>query len=629
MKDSNYKSNTCAVMKKEYYKIVILLMMFIAFFSCQKEEKIVLPSVDTASVDEIYNTSARVGGRISNNGGADITDRGVYWGTSTSPETSGTKLQVGTGIGAFYENLSGLTSGMKAYAINSMGTSYGDETFFTTQINLPTVVTSAVTEYTSTSARIGGNVSDNGGFEVSQRGVHWGTEANPRLTGKKIVLGSGDGDFSQTVTDLSRAYTYYVIAFATNLKGTSYGEEINFSTEPELPRVFTTSISNITAYSARVGGTISSNGGTEITERGVFWGTSTDPVTTGTKLIIGSGMGDFMETLVNLNPGVTYYVKAYAVNGIGTSFGEEKSYTTLGEVPTVGNLEYTDLTANSITLNGVVSANELNTTVSFQYVIDTDTDTTFVVLDNPITKNDDTVSINLTGLESQTKYNFRIKAENDLGTVYSEYLTITTVITGIESTVVDIDGNTYKTIGIGYQEWMAENLKTRKYNTGDSIYFVENDSIWAQLTSPGCCWYANDSVSNFDTYGALYNWYAVDGGQLCPSGWHVPTNDDITELVKYVGGMGVAGGMLKEKGTEHWNSPNTGATNKYGFSALAGGKRLANGIFDFEKVEANWWISTEYSTLNGSFFYILFNYGNSFQVYSSKKNGMSVRCVKD
>ncbi|UCG28363.1 MAG: hypothetical protein JSV24_03100, partial [Bacteroidales bacterium] len=340
-------------MKKERFCEVILLLIFILFFACEEEEKIVLPTVETASVDEIYNTTARVGGRVVDNGGADVTDRGVYWGTSTTPETSGTKLQVGTGIGIFYDTLSGLTSGtkyyVKAYAINSMGTSYGDETFFTTQISLPTVSTSPVTELTPTTAKIGGNVTDDGGFEVTQRGVHWGTEPNPRITGTKLVIGSGKGEFSQTLTGLTRALTYYVIAFATNVKGTSYGEEIGFSTEPELPTVFTSDILDIKAYSAVVGGNVSSSGGTDITERGVYWGTSSEPQSNGTKLMIGNGTGSYADTLDGLSPGMTYYVVAYAVNSLGTSYGEEISFTTLGEVPTVALFDYSDLTATGVT----------------------------------------------------------------------------------------------------------------------------------------------------------------------------------------------------------------------------------------------------------------------------------------
>jgi uncharacterized protein (TIGR02145 family) len=621
-------------MKMKYINKAILILMFTTFLSCEKEEKIDPPHVETASVDEIFNTSARVGGRVTDNGGAEITDRGVYWGTSTSPEESGTKLQSGTGDGEFYETLDDLSSGVKyyvtAYAVNSAGTTYGNETFFTTQISLPTVITSLITEYTSTSATVGGSVTDNGGFEITVRGVYWGTEPNPRLTGTRVEMGSGDGDFSQTFTELSRSITYYVIAFATNIKGTSYGSEISFSTEPELPTVITATILDITPYSATAGGVVSSSGGSDVTERGIYWGTTAAPVTTGTKLVIDSGTGSFADTLDNLTPGTTYYVTAYAINSIGTAYGEEKSFLTIGKEPIIDEiLDYKDLTTNGVVLSGVIAPGELNTTVTFEVGLTTSYGTSVEADESPLTEKD-TVSVTITGLTPNTLYHYRIVAANDLGTVYSADLTFTTVITGIQSTVTDSEGNIYNTIGIGYQEWMTGNLKSVVYRNGtDSIPLAESDSLWGTMTTPAYCWYAGDSAANYDPYGALYNWYAVNTGNLCPAGWHVPTNDDINELVNYVGGSGAAGGLLKETGTVHWNSPNTGAKDKYGFTARGGGKRSDEGVFDFVKVEANWWTSTEYSTLNASYFNILFNYGNSFQAYLSKKTGMSVRCVKD
>jgi len=621
-------------MKTKYINIAILILMFTTFLSCEKEEKIDPPHVETASVDEIYNTSARVGGRVTDNGGAEITDRGVYWGTSTSPEKSGTKLQSGTGDGEFYETLSDLSSGVKyyvtAYAVNSAGTTYGNETFFTTQISLPTVITSPVTEYTSTSATVGGSVTDNGGFEITVRGIYWGTEPNPRLTGTRLEMGSGDGDFSQTFTELNRSITYYVIAFATNIKGTSYGSEISFSTEPELPIVITATILDITPYSATAGGVVSSSGGSDVTERGIYWGTTAAPVTTGTKLVIDSGTGSFADTLDNLTPGTTYYVTAYAINSIGTAYGEEKSFLTIGKEPIIDEiLDYKDLTTNGVVLSGVIAPGELSTTITFEVGLTTSYGTSVEADESPLTEKD-TVSVTITGLTPNTLYHYRIVAANDLGTVYSADSTFTTVITGMQSTVTDSEGNIYNTIGIGYQEWMTGNLKSVVYRNGtDSIPLAESDSLWGTMTTPAYCWYAGDSAANYDPYGALYNWYAVNTGNLCPAGWHVPTNDDINELVNYVGGSGAAGGLLKETGTVHWNSPNTGAKDKYGFTARGGGKRSDEGVFDFVKVEANWWTSTEYSTLNASYFNILFNYGNSFQAYLSKKTGMSVRCVKD
>lgn len=619
-------------MKKEYLFTVILIIILVALVACKKEEKKASPSVETASVDEIYNTTARVGGRVASNGGGEITDRGVYWSTSSNPETSGIKLQSGTGDGSFYETLTGLASGIKywvkAYAANSTGISYGNETFFTTQINLPTVETSAITEYTSTSAKIGGKVINNGGFEISQRGVYWGVKPNPRLTGTKLELGKGDGLFSVNVTELSRSFTYYVIAYATNLKGTNWGSEINFSTQPELPGVITSVISNIRGYSARVGGTINSNGGTAITEKGIYWGTSSTPLTGGTKLIM-NGPYEFSDSLPGLKPGTKYYVMAFAQNSIGVSYGEIKSFTTLGKLPEVRNLDYMGLTATGITLKGLASGNDLSTIVTFEYGTTTSYGGTIAPSNSPVLANNDTVKVNLTGLNPMTLYHFRIKAVNDMGTVFSDDLTFTTVITGITGNVTDSEGNNYKTIGIGYQQWMTENLRAVKYNNGTTIPAIKKDSIWAQLSGPGYCWYSNDSSSVYLSYGALYNWSAVNTGQLCPAGWHVPSNDDISKLTDYVGGAGNAGGKLKEAGMAHWNTPNTGATDKFGFTAFAGGKRLADGVFDFLKAEGNWWSSTEYSTINGSNLTIQFNYSNSFQGYSNKKTGMSVRCLKD
>ena len=621
-------------MKMKYITKAILLPALIMLFACEKEEKITPPTVETESVDEIYNTSARVGGRITGNGGADITDRGVLWGTSEKSQTTGTKLSMGAGEGAFSETLSGLSSGIKyyvtAYATNSAGTSYGDETFFTTQISLPEVETSPVTEYTSSSATIGGNVTDNGGFDITLRGVYWGTEPDPRLTGTKIEMGSGDCEFSQSVSGLSRSVTYYVIAFATNIKGTSWGTEISFSTEPVLPVVITSTILNITPYSAKAGGVVSSNGGSEVTERGIWWGTASNTVTTGTKLALGSGTGSYADSLANLIPGTTYYVTAFAINSIGTAYGEEKSFLTPGGGPMINHiLNYTDLSRTGVVLGGIVTPNELSTTVTFEVGTTTSYGMSVEAAESPLTEKD-TVTAVISGLTENTLYHYRITATNDLGSVYSADSTFTTVITGRTGTVNDAEGNVYNTIGIGYQEWMTQNLRTVVYRNGtDSIPLAESDSLWATKVTPTYCWYAGDSAANAGVYGALYNWYAVNTGNLCPTGWHVATNDDFSELVRYTGGAGVAGGILKETGTAHWNTPNSGATDKYGFAARGAGKRSSDGVFDFVKVEGNWWTSTEYSTLNGSYFNILFNYGNSFQAYMGKKTGMSVRCVKN
>ena len=195
--------------------------------------------------------------------------------------------------------------------------------------------------------------------------------------------------------------------------------------------------------------------------------------------------------------------------------------------------------------------------------------------------------------------------------------------------VEDIDGNVYKTVKIGNQTWMTKNLKTSRFNDGTPIPLVTDGAAWAALTTPAYCWYNNDSVSYKNTYGALYNGYAVMTGKLCPMDWHVPTDEEWTKLIKYLGGESYAGDRLKETGTDYWVSPNTGATNESGYTALPGGLRYHDGIFHDFGFSGYWWTSTEYSDTRAFFRYMDYEYSNVFGFNNSKNIGFSVRCIRD
>ena len=196
----------------------------------------------------------------------------------------------------------------------------------------------------------------------------------------------------------------------------------------------------------------------------------------------------------------------------------------------------------------------------------------------------------------------------------------------------DEDGNNYAVVTIGTQTWMAENLKTTKYSNGTSIPNVTDSSNWAVQTTGAYCWYLNSQASYGNTYGALYNWYTVGTANLCPSGWHVPTYAEWTTLTDYLGGKFVAGGKLKETGITHWWSPNTGATNEIGFTCLPGGLRSA-GLGSFINIgdRGYWWASSVYAPSNlGFYFYLKYSSDISFdQNFDSKRNGRSVRCLRD
>lgn len=196
--------------------------------------------------------------------------------------------------------------------------------------------------------------------------------------------------------------------------------------------------------------------------------------------------------------------------------------------------------------------------------------------------------------------------------------------------VTDIEGNVYPTIKIGKQEWMVQNLETTTFNNGTPIPNVTDMSAWANLSSPAYTWVDND-VANKDTYGALYNWYAVGTNQLCPDGWSIPSSTNWGPLVDTEGGKSVAGGRLKEVGTTLWLSPNAGATNQSGFSARPAGSRELDGSFAYKGQNSFWWCSDQQLlSLPSTAWFWQAAYDNASSVggQSQLPKGLSVRCMR-
>lgn len=193
----------------------------------------------------------------------------------------------------------------------------------------------------------------------------------------------------------------------------------------------------------------------------------------------------------------------------------------------------------------------------------------------------------------------------------------------------DIDGNTYLTIVIGKQTWMAENLKTTRLKDGTSIEKAEANAKWKALKMPGFCWLNNDD-NNKNIYGALYNWYTVSTKKLCPAGWHVPTATEWDLMITSLGDPEYAGDKLKEKGDEHWKNALSTATNDYDFTALPAGMRLESGNFPvFANNYGVWWTATEFNTLDAWNRGLFFTSSKTYKGHESKHNGFSVRCMKD
>ncbi len=399
--------------------------------------------------------------------------------------------------------------------------------------------------------------------------------------------------------------------------------------EIELPTITTGTPSEITRNSAIAGGQVIYDGGSPILGKGVCWSISHDPDFTDKFTADGEGPGIFSTSITGLTPDTKYYIRAYATNSIGTAFGEEVSFTTapvvLGTVTTIQPSSIARTTAVSggdITLDGGGEITQRGVCWSTS----ADPDTTDLLTKNGSGKGEFVST--LTGLLQGTKYYVRAYAINSAGVAYGNQFSFNTKI-------ADIQGNLYNTVTIGSQVWMVENLRTTKYNNNTSIPNVTGNTAWINLTTPAWCWFSND-IAKAD-WGALYNWYTIQTGRLCPTGWHVPTDEEYKILESY---LGMSAAVLNEwewrgtdqgtqlKSTTGWKAGENG-TNTSGFTALPYGYRYgATGSFDGSDMLTYWW-SSEYNTQYGYYRRVDGPESGIHRSATSKKGGKYVRCLKN
>ncbi|MFA5204935.1 MAG: hypothetical protein WC708_11090, partial [Lentisphaeria bacterium] len=310
------------------------------------------PTVSTTAASGITTTTAASGGNVTADGGAAVTARGVCWSTSANPTTANSKTSNGTGTGSFASALTGLTPNalyhFRAYAINSVGTVYGSDLTFTTapttEIAIPTVITTAASGITTTTATAGGNVTADGGATVTARGVCWSISANPTTDCYTTTAGSGVGAFTSALTGLTPNMLYHIRAYAINSAGTAYGSDLTFTTAAAAtaPTVSTTAASGITTTTAASGGNVTADGGAAVTARGVCWSTSANPTTANSTTSNGTGTGSFASALTGLTSNTLYHFRAYAINSVGTAYGSDLTFTTAsgGTVLSTATLYY-------------------------------------------------------------------------------------------------------------------------------------------------------------------------------------------------------------------------------------------------------------------------------------------------
>lgn len=436
-----------------------------------KTESGYVSKLETQAVTAITRISAEIAGKITDNGGYPVTGKGFCYSDSKSfPTLSDDKVSVDSEGTSFKSNLTKLKAGTtyyaRAYATSSVGTGYGQVISFTTSppILASGLSTTTVTSITSVSALVGGTVLEDNGSAVTVRGVCYSSSSNvPTINNAAAInMGSGTGSFSSQLNGLVVNTTYYARSFATNAAGTAYGPVLVFKTLlPDLPSgVSTTSPFGITMSSAYTGGNIASAGGGVISARGVVYSSSSSvpSLTNGTVVSGGSGVGSFSITLSGLQYNTTYYVRSYATNQAGTTYGSLHTFkTTLPSLPSnLSTYNATDIRQNSANVSGYINSAGGGNISSRGVVFSRTNSSPTVGNATSITSGTGTGSLSatLTGLTSGTTYYARVFATNEAGTAYGNLISFTTSLsytapTGVITSSISGVGSSFATFN-GY-----------------------------------------------------------------------------------------------------------------------------------------------------------------------------------
>jgi len=490
------------------------------------------------------------------------------------------------------------------------------------EVQQPQLSTFPISDITGNSAKGGGVITSDGGAAISACGVCWGLNPDPSIQRSNRPDSLHNKTFTSNLNNLIPDTVYYVRAYAVNSAGLVYGNQVKFRTfKRTLPEVTTKAPVDITSGAFRVEGEITNDGYGAILASGFCWDVKENPTVAGNKSNEIPVRNAFAAVIDGLNPETMYYVRAYATNESGTGYGNQF----VVPMKAVADLSTIILIATgSTSLNATVS-------ITFDYGTEiTERGFCWGITDNPtivtgfasVGKGLGVYTYEIGQLSPSKVYYVRAFVRNKYGIKYgitnqSKTLDPPTGINPPE-TVTDASGNVYKTITIGNQTWLANDLKTSKYRNGDNI--VGFESLTSTVGTVGTC-YSNPN------YGQFYNWYAVnDPRNIAPAGWHVATDADWTLLETFLGGSDVAGGKLKEN-QSYWFQPNA-ATDDYGFKALPTGYRFGDGSFSTSGYSMGyWWTSTgstETTAINRALYY---RTTKSMRQTSDKRVGCAVRCV--
>jgi hypothetical protein len=531
-----------------------------------------VPIDSTFNATNISYTTASVSAKIKSNGGIPITAAGVCYSTTTLPTIANSKVTytnytVGTKVTVSLQGLNGATTYYaRAYATNSVGTAYGNEISFTTiQQLLPTLSTQPTTSILSTSVVSGLNLITDGGATVTSRGVCYSTSPNPTiLSSKKNGSGTNLGVQSVTITGLTPNTTYYAKAFATNLIGTAYGNEVSFTTAKSAPVISTVSAAtSITANSAVSGGNVLLDGGYTVTQRGVCWSQSTTPTIADNISNDGNGVGVFVSNLTNLLPNRTYYVRAYATNSMGTTYSSNTiSFNTPITTPTILYTKPAVIIKGASAISGgdSVISNGGSNIISMGICWSTSNNPSILdsvtVLGGTATNY---YECNLRNLNPNTTYYVRSYASNSLYTGYGPVRTFQT--TNIQLGEVYQGGNValiFQPGDVGYVVNQVHGLIIARPNTSTAIQWYNGTNTTTGATSI-IVGSGNSNTNTIVSNQGTGNYAAKICSDLVLNGysdWYLPSKDELWRINQLEG-------WLDKIWWKYWTSSESNSINAW------------------------------------------------------------------
>ena len=461
-----------------------------------------IPVVELTSLGEPTANSITCAGNVTGDGGVPVSERGFCYSLSQYPTNTDLHVAIGTGIGEFTGSLTALalntTYYVRAYAVNSIGVGYSEQQTFTTKDGLPVVTTSQPTA-TAASISAGGEVTNNGGFTVTERGICYSTIiSEPTIADSKVVSGRGNGIFTAAISGLAASTTYYLRAYAVNENGTAYGTAIAITTLSGQAKVSVGTVTNITALTASCSVTVTNAGGATLQGCGICWSTVQNPTISDNTTTGGNQLNtSYICNMTGLIPATTYYVRAYATTDITTSYSSQVTFQTTTGLPDVATGSAISK-ATSLTISGEVIANGgySVTERGFCYS-NTNSEPTLADTKTRSGSGNGSYSASIAPLDVATIYYVRAYATNSIGTAYGNIVTISTT-----------NGSATVTTNA------ITNIKALTATGGVNV----TDAGGATLQSCGICWSTNPNPT-------INNTKAIGGNQL-----NTTYNCNLTEL---------------------------------------------------------------------------------------------------